>query len=88
MQNCKAILQSLEKSMEGFFQGNSTKPTPDWRGGAAVATAMEGVGPPGTPESGWRKEMSARIKPKNKMVEQSDYRPRNYRPKKHASTPY
>ncbi len=53
-------------------------PTPDWRGGAAVATAMEGVGPPGTPESGWRKEMSARIKPKNKMVEQSDYRPRDF----------
>ena len=46
-------------------------PTPDWRGGAAVATAMEGVGPPGTPESGWRKEMFGRIKPKNKMVEQA-----------------
>ena len=56
-------------------------PTPDWRGGAAVATAMEGVGPPGTPESGWRKEMSARIKPKNKMVEQAGLRPKDYRPK-------
>ena len=32
---------------------------------------MEGVGPPGTPESPWRIGMDGRIKPNNNMVEQS-----------------
>jgi len=48
MQNCLAILQSLKKATEGFFQGKSYAAM---EGPAArlVAKAMEGE-MPGTPE--------------------------------------
>ena len=58
MQNCVAILQSIKKFMDGFFDGKSYA---GLEGRGALPQGNGGDGGPGTPQSPWRKACSVEL---------------------------
>ncbi|MBP5437750.1 MAG: hypothetical protein J6Y30_07205 [Treponema sp.] len=81
MQNCIAILQSLEKSMEGFFQGKSYARL-EWRQGCLQPVAV--------PAREWSakarnhgkrvtKGPFSRLQQRNEWQSKKNYRPKKYR---------